>query len=553
MIFPLDLGIYLAKRMCSRMQLRYADKIEIFSEKDQHISSTLSAKWNDVNVVQHIASQTLNIELCANETPVCFIRLRWNFSEAEKRSEIRVYGDEWERGYGAMAWQSIRPDRCMPWVCAVSNGSDRSVETAGRFTECFGVMTQPSAFCLWQYDTAGLTLWLDVRNGGEGVLLHGRTLQVCSVMMMDYRDQSAFDALKDFYHHLCPNPLIADHKVYGSNNWYYAYGKSSHEEILADAEFISNLCADQSNPPYMVIDDGWQLNPCDGPWNTGNKRFPDMKRLCEAMKEKGVRTGIWIRYLHDKAKQTENVTPEMLLMRDPEYLDPSHPDVLKKIREDTKRLTAEWGYQLIKHDFSTYDIFGFWGFQRSGFMAANGWHFYDRTRTTAEIILNLYKTIREAAGNQTILLGCNVIGHLAAGLVHMNRTGDDTSGFEWERTRKMGVNTLAFRMLHDEAFFDADADCVGITGKIPWDLNREWLKALSVSGTPLFVSCKPDIPNAAEMEDLKQAFARSAEQKDTLLPLDWMENACPEHWMLNGQEIHFNWYAEEGAGFRSVL
>ena len=95
MIFPLDLGIYLAKRMCSRMQLRYADKIEIFSEKDQHISSTLSAKWNDVNVVQHIASQTLNIELCANETPVCFIRLRWNFSEAEKRSEIRVYGDEW--------------------------------------------------------------------------------------------------------------------------------------------------------------------------------------------------------------------------------------------------------------------------------------------------------------------------------------------------------------------------------------------------------------------------------------------------------------------------
>lgn len=463
-----------------------------------------------------------------------------------------IYGDEWERGYGTMSWQGIRPERCLPWVCAASNGSDLEPDVNGRFTECFGVMTQPSAFCLWQYDTKGVTLWMDVRNGGEGIVLDGRTLNVCTVLMEEYRNMSAFKALKAFYRSLCPEPLKPQHKVYGSNNWYYAYGRSSHHEILADTNFVVSLCSDQENPPYMVIDDGWQPNACDGPWHCGNERFPDMKELCESMKAKGVRPGIWIRYLRDNARQTEGITPKMRLSRDPEFLDSSHPNVLQKVAQDTRRLTNEWGYQLIKHDFSTYDVFGFWGFQRSGFMAADGWHFYDRSKTSAEIILNLYRTIREAAGDQTILLGCNVIGHLAAGLVHMNRTGDDTSGLEWERTRKMGVNTLAFRMLHDEAFFDADADCVGVTGKIDWQLNREWLKALAASGTPLFVSCKPDVPDQAALNDLKAAFARSSAQADELIPLDWMENTCPEQWLLNGEKIRFCWYPDEGAGIQSV-
>lgn len=535
------------------MLMRYADRMEIFSEKGRKLFSKPYAQWDDVCVAQHVHEQTLDVELCAEDTPVRFIRLRWLFADEEKRSDIRIYGDEWERGYGAMEWRGIRPERCMPWVCAASNGSDQNPETVGRITECYGVMTQPAAFCLWQYDSEGITLWIDVRNGGEGVYLNNRTLTVCTVVMAEYRDQSAFSALKDFYCTLCPNPLKADHKIYGSNNWYYAYGNSSHEEILADTDFIVSLSPDRENPPYMVIDDGWQPNRCDGPWHIGNERFLDMKALCDGMKSKGARAGIWIRLLRDQAMQTEGITSEMRMMRDPNFLDPSHPGVLKKVEEDISRLTQEWGFQLVKHDFSTRDICGFYGFRRNGFLAEDGWHFYDRTKTTAEIILNLYKTIRKAAGEKTILLGCNVVGHLAAGLVHVNRTGDDTSGREWERTRKMGVNTLAFRMLHDEAFFEADADCVGITNQVPWKLNREWMKALAVSGTSLFIACRPGTADQAMQEEIRQSLARNLKQEDTLVPLDWMENSCPKRWLLNGEEIHFNWLPEEGAGIESVL
>ena len=56
--------------------------------------------------------------------------------------------------------------------------------------------------------------------------------------------------------------------------------------------------------------------------------------------------------------------------------------------------------------------------------------------------------------------GCNTIGHLSVGLFDASRTGDDVSGREWERTRRMGVNTLAYRLPQHKTFFQLDADCV---------------------------------------------------------------------------------------------
>jgi alpha-galactosidase len=170
-------------------------------------------------------------------------------------------------------------------------------------------------------------------------------------------------------------------------------------------------------------------------------------------------------------------------------LDPSVPEVLEMVRTDIKRLSG-WGFELIKHDFSTFDIFGQWGVNMKESMTRNGWHFADRTRTSAEIVVDLYRAIREAAGD-TLIIGCNTIGHLAAGLVELQRTGDDTSGREWERTRRYGINTLAFRMAQHGAFFAVDADCVGLTNDVPWNFNAQWLDLLARSGTPLFVSASP--------------------------------------------------------------
>jgi alpha-galactosidase len=190
-------------------------------------------------------------------------------------------------------------------------------------------------------------------------------------------------------------------------------------------------------------------------------------------------------------------------------------------------------------------MFGNYGMSMGTSITNDGWAFADRTRTSAEIVIDFYTAIREAAGN-AVIIGCNTFSHLCAGLVEVNRTGDDTSGRYWDRTRKMGVNTLAFRMMQNRAFYMADADCIGITAAVPWEQNRVWLKALSRSGSPLFMSSAKGVADETMIPEIKEAFKYNSTQEDLLVPLSWMNDICPRKWLLNGEEITFDWYTEEG-------
>ena len=87
----------------------------------------------------------------------------------------------------------------------------------------------------------------------------------------------------------------------------------------------------------------------------------------------------------------------------------------------------------------------------------------------------MYYSVRESAGDMYVI-GCNTMSHLAAGVFELNRIGDDTSGKEWARTRKMGVNTLGFRMAQHDIFYAADGDCVGLTSEVPWGKSKQWMQ-----------------------------------------------------------------------------
>jgi len=126
------------------------------------------------------------------------------------------------------------------------------------------------------------------------------------------------------------------------------------------------------------------------------------------------------------------------------------------------------------------------------------------------------------------------------------RTGDDTSGRDWERTRKYGINTLAFRMPQHNTFFAADADCVGLTEKIPWELNKQWLELLAGSGTPLFVSADPQAVGKKQEKALKKAFKITAQNQPVAEPLDWLYTICPRKWLIRGEEVSFDWFKERG-------
>ena len=345
---------------------------------------------------------------------------------------------------------------------------------------------------------------------------------------------------------MCENPRLPEKPVYGSNNWYYAYGKSSRAEVIRDAAITAELSAGNENKPFTVIDDGWSVNPCAGPWEP-NEKFGDMAKIAEEFKKIGVRPGIWIRPLCDK--ELEKLHPEWCLSRindgdtntEPSYcLDPTVPEVREYVRSTVRKMT-EWGYELIKHDYTTYDLFGAFGCMLNGKITAkDGWSFHDESKTSAEIVSELYGVIREAAGD-AVVIACNAVSHLSAGIFEVYRTGDDTSGRLWSRTRAYGVNTLAFRLCQNDAFYKIDADCVGIIpGKIDWSLNRQWLDILSVSGSPLFISVKPDDITDSMKEDIKKAFFRNSGQKDKAEPLDWLYNNQPQCWLINGEKREYD-------------
>lgn len=486
----------------------------------------------DVSVTVCPAEEGLAVRVTADTTPVSMVKLRWQLEEPLKG---RFYGDHWERTYGDAGWTGMVPYQAMKWYFLVNQGN----LTAG-----YGVKVRPGALCFWQADPAGITLWLDVRCGGMGVVLGGRTLEAATVVSAVYEDATPYEAARAFCGVMCTEALLPPHPVYGSNNWYYAYGVSSEAEILADTDYIARLTEGLENRPYMVIDDCWQVEhdpPYNGgPWHKGNEDFPDMAHIAGKMAEKGVRPGIWFRPLLDKT------APEDWKIPHTGALDASHPEVLNRVKEDVERI-CQWGFRLIKHDFSTFDSFGRWGFQMQPFVTENGWHFRDRSKTSAEILVNFYRTVLEAARPYgTLILGCNTVGHLAAGLEHMQRTGDDTSGYLWERTLRMGVNTLAFRMPQHRTFFDCDADCLGVTGAISWADNRKWGELLSRSGTSLFVSVKPGVLSPAEEAELSAFMAEGSRQTHIAQPLDWMETINPQDWQIGEEIVHYDWYQETG-------
>jgi alpha-galactosidase len=200
-------------------------------------------------------------------------------------------------------------------------------------------------------------------------------------------------------------------------------------------------------------------------------------------------------------------------------------------------------YDLIKHDYSTFDLLGRWGFQMGSEITDTGWSFADRSKTSAEIIRLFYETIHPPPG-AAVLIGCNTIGYLAAGTVQLQRIRDDTSGKEWARTRKMGVNTLAFRIAQHNALFAVDADCVGVTDMVPWTLNRQWLDLLSRSGTPLFVSIDPAALDTEKRADLRQVLERASSPAPLREPLDWMGTTVPSEWRFGEEPRAYDWFLD---------
>jgi alpha-galactosidase len=495
----------------------------------------LEFRGGDVVVQCVLQSEALVVTLAAPSTPLVAVHVRWR---SQPTSGLRVMGDAWERSYGELGWRDLIPERVMPWYFATHDGNA---------CHGYGVKTDAAALCFWQLDPEGVSLWLNVTNGGNGVELGPRTLTVATVVTRRGEEgENLVEAVAAQCRKLCARPPRPFAPIYGANDWNYSYGHSTAESILRDTEFIVDLSPSGGVRPFSVIDDGY---------HHATQAWPDMAKLAEQIKRSTARPGIWIRPL----KAPPETAPGLLLpgirfgerkerAREFAY-DPTIPEAQEKILAKLRQVTT-WGYEMVKHDFSTYELLGQWGFEMGPQPTLPGWSLHDRSRTNAEVIAHLYALLRETAGQQVLLEGCNTVAHLGQGIFDLQRTGDDTSGRLWERTRRMGVNTLAFRLPQHRTFHIQDADIVGITEDIPWEMNRQWLEVLAHSGTATIVAPGPPSRGPEQRAALREAFKIAAAGGLAARPIDWLETSTPERWQQGAKsasELRYRWSGDLGA------
>lgn len=473
----------------------------------------------------------LPIRVRSDSSELTFIHLRWKGRQNEATQFI---GDHWERSYGDLEWRGMIPNRIMPWYCLSYDGSTLSG---------FGVKTQPSAFCFWQVDKEGITLTIDLRNGGEATLLGQRELLACTVVMWRGRtgDPVARSA-HQFCEKLCPSPRLPNQPLFGSNDWNYAYGKNTEAGILRDADLVASIAPSGDVRPHIVIDDGYQ----------DLSRFPNMAKLAFEIRSRNLRPGIWVRPLQAPG----TAQPTLLLPKarfgragsDSAAFDPTIPEALDEILK-TIRTPVDWNYEFIKHDFSTWELFGRWGFAMDTGPTLPGWHFQDRSRTNAEIVADLYRAIRNTAGDRTVILGCNTVGHIAAGIFESQRIADDTSGHDWERTRRYGVNGLTHRIAQHRTFFHIDPDIVAITKWVGWRETSQWMDVIARSGTSLFFAPEPGAVTPEIKSAMKDAFA-IASSNASGFPTTPLQGTTPSEWTYKQPTQitrNYDWISPNGA------
>lgn len=468
--------------------------------------------------------------------PLSRVKLAWKVALG---TGVKVHGSEFERTYGDNAWhvlgdpQDVPPrGGAMPWYVLATDGAR---------TDGYGVMVQPNVLAAWHAAPDGLELVLDCRAGSRPVKLGGRTLEACRLVSRRGRNgESAFAAGRAFCRMMCPNPRLPKGPVYGYNDWYCAYGKNTATNFLADAAFVCSLVKGEKTRPYVVVDDGWQANSSTrDPVEPGTRWKGVNARWGMAMDEWALRVkaldahpGLWYRPFLPDAGSAKGIP-----------MDPTDPALAGRIREEMRRF-VEWGMELVKIDFITHEWSTGWGMNYGDSPVVKdlpAWR--DETRTTAEVVKGLYRAMREGAGDKALIIGCNAIDHFAAGLFELQRTGDDTSGREWGRTRRMGPNTLGMRAIHDRTFYVADGDCFGLVNadSVPARLNLQWLDLIARSGTALFVSWKRQLTTPEYAAALEKALRRAAREQPTGEPLDWLETPRPIRWRFGDETVTYDW------------
>ena len=233
---------------------------------------------------------------------------------------------------------------------------------------------------------------------------------------------------------------------------WYQFSSEGYKGLLTEKDVLKNLDAMRDlkeDLPLEVfqIDDGYQSEI--GDWFTFNESFPDgLTPLASAIHQAGFTPGLWLApfIAHPKSGVAAQ-HPDWLLqnwLKRPvnagflwgtfmHGLDLTHPEAMAYVKDVIRTAVDDWGFQYLKLDFL--------------YAAALAGRYRDARRTRAQVLRAGLEAVREAAGEDTFLLGSGCPIGSAIGLFDAMRIGADTS-----RSWKSSYKGIRFFVQDDPSF-----------------------------------------------------------------------------------------------------
>jgi len=284
--------------------------------------------------------------------------------------------------------------------------------------------------------------------------------------------------------------------------WYHA-GASNERDLIASAEFAREHLA-----PFgfsvIQIDDGWQAgvkdngprkdfttHRADGPYPSG------MRPTAEKLSQLGLTPGIWFMpfagtwddpFFADKQYlfATKDGKPFEVHWGGTCF-DITNPQTREYVQSVARRIGREWGYRYFKLD-------GLWTGMATDILYVNtGFKddrlgetvLHDPEKTHVEAYRDGLKLVREAAGDDVYLLGCNVAQNMRTlgasfGLVDAMRIGPD-NGRTWPQMCRGPFSGSNLYFLHGRVWHN-DPDPIYVRNDVPLEHARTLVSWVTLTG-----------------------------------------------------------------------
>ena len=267
-------------------------------------------------------------------------------------------------------------------------------------------------------------------------------------------------------------------------SWYFFYESVTEKDVIRNLEFIKSKGLEADT---ILIDMGWEERL--GTWRAGTKFPQGMKRLAEQIHAAGFKAGLWLSpFWVEPRSEFHRDHPEWLLRDrdgnlivfhchiDGYVIDTTIPDACRWIEDTFRRVSSEWGFDLVKLDFLR---------AVSLFPEAK----YKGNYTRAEALALGMDALRRGCGEKTIIIACGGQYGPTLGIADINRTSNDI-GANWN-SFKMTFKKNILRYWMNGKWWTNDPDCLIIRNETEGKPGRiAGYETHSAQGT--FTACETE-------------------------------------------------------------